>query len=182
MIAYARGDRRAFDRLFAILSPRVHGLFMRMFRDAAVADDMLQITFLKVHRARAEYREGSRVRPWVLSIAARVGIDELRKRKRSLEEGDEDKLGRADAAAAVARARTDLLEQAQIAERVRAAIDELPDGQRVVVHLHRYEELTFAEIAKVLGSTEGAVKLRAFRAYEQLRKRLQPLLSGEKAA
>src|SRR2546429_465875 len=82
MDAYVTGDRRAFERLFALLAPRVHGFFLRSFGDRAVADDLLQITFLKMHRARGEFRRGSRVRPWLFAIAARVRLDELRKRYR----------------------------------------------------------------------------------------------------
>ena len=52
----------------------------------------------------------------------------------------------------------------------------MPESQRTVIHLHRYEGMTFAEIAAVLGSTPGAVKLRAFRGYETLRHRLRGLL------
>jgi len=62
-----------------------------------------------------------------------------------------------------------------VAEAVRRALDALPESQRTVIHLHRYEGLTFAEIAQVLGTTPGAVKLRAFRGYETLRITLQEL-------
>jgi RNA polymerase sigma-70 factor (ECF subfamily) len=67
----------------------------------------------------------------------------------------------------------------QRAERVRLALDRLPGPQRVVVHLHRFEGLGFAEIGKVLGITEGAAKLRAFRAYEQLRTLLSDLVAED---
>jgi RNA polymerase sigma-70 factor (ECF subfamily) len=61
-------------------------------------------------------------------------------------------------------------------EAVRAALDRLPESQRTVIHLHRYEGMTFVEIAQVLGTTPGAVKLRAFRGYEQLRAELDGVL------
>src|SRR5205807_4918364 len=95
MGAYVAGDRRAFERLFALLAPRVHGFFLRSFGDRAVADDLLQITFLKMHRARGEFRRGSRVRPWLFAIAARVRLDELRKRYRLAEDAGEEQLERA---------------------------------------------------------------------------------------
>jgi len=69
----------------------------------------------------------------------------------------------------------------KLAGRVRAAVDQLPETQRVVVHLNRFEGLTFVQIAHVLGTTEGAVKLRAFRAYERLRQLLREC-SREEAA
>jgi RNA polymerase sigma factor (sigma-70 family) len=64
------------------------------------------------------------------------------------------------------------------ADAVRAAIQRLPESQRVVVHLHRYEELTFEQIAEALGTTPGAVRVRASRAYERLRGELRPHLGG----
>ncbi len=184
MAAYQRGDKDAFRRLFDRLGPRVHALFMHMFRDRATAEDLMQQTFLKIHRARDRYDPTLRVRPWVLAIAGRVGVDELRRRKVVLEEAAEEAtLERADAAASLSLAdRTDRLERTELQKLVHSALDRLPESQRIVIHLHRFEELTFGEIANVLGTTEGAVKLRAFRAYAQLRKVLVPMLGADREA
>jgi RNA polymerase sigma-70 factor (ECF subfamily) len=184
MAAYVAGDKRAFGELFARLGPRVHGFFMRAFGNTAVADDLLQTTFLKLHRARADYRPDLPLRPWVFAIAARVRTDELRRRYRLAEDAGDDELD----AAAEAQAREQLAGAAADGQRddlvasVRRAVDALPESQRLVVHLHRYEGMTFPEIARVLGTTEGAVKLRAFRAYERLREALRALLASEEAA
>lgn len=176
MAAYCDGDRRAFEQLFGLLGPRLHGFFMRSFESQSVADDLLQTTFMKVHRARSEYRRDLPVRPWVFSIAARVRLDEFRRRKRSPEDLDEAELARADADQALAAEAPRSVEVGERATLVRAALDALPESQRVIVHLHRFEGMTFPEIARLLGTTEGAVKLRAFRAYERLRKQLRSLL------
>lgn len=172
MSAYVAGDARAFERLFARLAPRVHGFFLRSFRDAAVADDLLQVTFMKVHRARESYRAGLKLAPWVFTVAARVRLDELRRRLRLPEDADEEALARADAEAV-----RDPPADGDLQDQVRAALSRLPESQRAVIHLHRYEGMTFAEIAQVLGTTPGAVKLRAFRGYETLRKELAGVLS-----
>ena len=82
----------------------------------------------------------------------------------------------AAAEAAEPRPTADPAEVADVKERVQAALARLPESQRVVVQLHRFEGLTFREIAEVLGTTEGAVKLRAFRAYGELRGLLEDLL------
>ena len=179
MTAYVNGDRAAFDGLFQSLGPRVHGFFVRKFGDPAIADDLLQTTFLKIHRARKDYRVGAPIRPWVFTIAARVGLDEFRRRGRRPEDADEMRLKQASRAASVDRAaKTDAAETSEIAVKVREALMKLPDSQRSVIHLHRFEGMTFKEIGAVLGTTEGAVKLRAFRAYAQLRKQLAPLVDG----
>ena len=171
MSAYVAGDARAFESLFARLAPRVHGFFLRSFRNEAIADDLLQQTFMKLHRARARYRPELKLAPWVFAIAARVRIDELRRRLRLPEDAGEDAIARADE-----QIRPDPPPGSDLRDAVRAALDGLPESQRTVIHLHRYEGMTFAEIARVLDTTEGAVKLRAFRGYEKLREQLEDLL------
>jgi RNA polymerase sigma-70 factor (ECF subfamily) len=173
MAAYVAGDARAFEQLFARLAPRVHGFFLRSLRDSAVADDLLQVTFMKVHRAREQYRTDLRVAPWIFTVAARVRLDELRRRRRMPEDADEEVLAKADEAAAQEAAPPP---GNDVQEAVRAALERLPESQRTVIHLHRYEGMTFVEIAKVLGTTPGAVKLRAFRGYEKLRQDLDGVL------
>ena len=178
MTAYAAGDAPAFRRLFARIGPRVHAFFLRSFGQRTVADELLQATFLKVHRGRASYRSELPVRPWIFAIAARVRRDELRRRYRLKEECSEDRLLELEQAQAEAQHRSDLDEAAanDVVDRVRVALERLPESQRVVIHLHRYEEMTFREIAQVLGLSEVAVRGRAFRAYEQLREDLLPLV------
>ena len=171
MSAYVAGSARAFEGLFARLAPRVHAFFLRSFRNEAVADDLLQVTFMKVHRARAQYRPELKLMPWLFAVAARVRLDELRRRLRLPEDADEEVVARADE-----RAPREPPQSTELKEAVRAALDALPESQRTVIHLHRYEGMTFAEISRVLGTTPGAVKLRAFRGYETLRERLKGLL------
>ncbi len=175
MAAYVAGDRRAFDKLFAILAPRVHAFFLRSFRDASVADELLQITFLKVHRARDTYRPDLPLRPWLFTVAGHVRRDEWRKRKRLAEDTGEDAIAAADESDAFARAKSREA-SAERRDTVRAAIAALPDTQRTILHLHRYEGLTFAEIAKALDTSPGAVRQHAFRAYETLRQELSASL------
>jgi RNA polymerase sigma-70 factor, ECF subfamily len=171
MSAYVSGDRRAFEQLFGRLAPRLHRFFRRSFTAEATADDLLQQTFLKLHKARATYKPDMRVAPWAFAIAARVRLDEYRRRKRLAEDGDEESLARADELRG-ADAPPPAALDADTAGAVRRAVDALPESQRVVIHLNRFEEMTFAEIATVLGTTEGAIKLRAFRAYATLREAL----------
>jgi RNA polymerase sigma factor (sigma-70 family) len=175
MEAYVAGDADAFERLFRSLAPSVHAFFVRSVGWGAVAEDLSQTTFLKLHGARKVWRTGERLRPWVFTIAARVRLDWLRKQGRTEGEIDDDVLADPEprddpVGAAVTRERAD---------RVRAALDRLAEPQRVVVHLHRFEELSFAEIGRVLGISEGAARLRAFRAYAQLRTLLADLVTEE---
>ncbi len=175
MAAYAAGDDRAFDALFDAFAPRLLAFLRRGFADASIADDLLQVPFQRVHAARASYHRGSPVRPWLFTIAARVRIDELRRRYRIPPMASDDALDSVPAGPST----EPTFEQDNRARLVREAVDALPESQRTVVHLHRFENLTFAQIAAVLNVKEGAIRVRAFRAYEVLRARLRPLVQSE---
>ena len=99
------------------------------------------------------------------------GPRELRRRLRLPEDAGEEAIARADE-----QAPRDPPPDTDLKDAVRAALDALPESQRAVIHLHRYEGMTFAEIGQVLGTTAGAAKLRAFRGYERLRRQLKGLL------
>jgi RNA polymerase sigma factor (sigma-70 family) len=177
MLDYAAGDLRAFELLFQRWAPRLHAFFHRSLGNVVDADDLLQATFLRVHRARGSFRTGLSLRSWLFTVAARLRQDELRRRRRFA--SAEKLLATADGEAGVPQDGQADSERASV---VRAALEQLPEAQRMVLHLHRYEKMTFSEIAQVLGTTEGAVKLRAFRAYQRLRIVLSPLLDREDAA
>jgi RNA polymerase sigma-70 factor (ECF subfamily) len=174
MEAYRSGDRAAFSALYDRMAPRVMAFFVASFRDRDVAAELLQRTFFNVHRARETYRPGSPVKPWIFTIAARVRIDELRRRYRTKANASEEEIDAAIERASIEASRADEPGDERT-ERVRAALRLLPESQRIVVHMHRYEDMTLAEIAKSLGTTEMSVRQRAFRAYEKLREILSDL-------
>jgi RNA polymerase sigma-70 factor (ECF subfamily) len=182
MARYAAGDELAFQRLFALLAPRVRAFFLRSFSDSAVADDLMQTTFLKLHRARESYRPEQPLKPWLFTIAASVRRDELRRRYRLPPHVSESELEQAEPRLPTELQAGEGLAEAAPSDAVRAAIEQLPESQRVVLHLHCYEELTFEEIAAALGTSAGAVRVRASRAYERLRKELAPHLGREAVA
>lgn len=181
MAAYAAGDERAFHGLFRALAPRLVAFFRRSIADHALCEDLVQTTFVRLHAARSSYRAGAPVRPWVFTIAARVRIDELRRRQRRPRTAEDQ-----DPEAVAGQAENDpdfeqldSVDQAARASSVRDAIDALAPGYRMVVHLHRFEGLSFPEIGAVLGCSAGAARIRAFRAYAILRERLRPLVQIE---
>src|SRR5215212_462752 len=93
MQRYVDGDASAFRELYALVAPRLLGYLLKMARERALADDLLQQTFLKVHRARSAYVRGADPLPWIYAIAHRTFIDETRKHKRAVVRvGDGDEL------------------------------------------------------------------------------------------
>lgn len=161
MRAHADGDPRAFDVLFRRHVAAVLRFFGRSFRDGSLAEDLTQQVFLRVHRSRATFQPGSAFRPWLFAVAGRVRLDEWARRKRSIEDlDDEGQPGKHSVAP----------EPASAAEHpITAALEQLTEPQRLILHLHRVEGMTFREIGETMQLSEGAVKLRAFRAYERLR-------------
>ncbi|HEY0714509.1 MAG TPA: RNA polymerase sigma factor [Polyangia bacterium] len=173
---HCAGDRQAFQRLYERLSPDLHGMFLDAVKDAAVADDLVQVTFLKLHVARHRVRPDRPLRPWILKLAMRVKLEHLRRQTSGLPKLDETvfKTNAVVPSPEVADAEGGLT--AEQTAQIRAAIAGLPEPQRRVIELHRYQELTFPEIATLVGSTETAVRVRAFRGYERLRRRLGSLM------
>jgi len=179
MARYCAGDAAAFHKLYGLLAPRIlaylRGLLMG---DQAAAEDMLQLTFLKVHEARDTYVRGANPIPWIYTIAHRTTLDELRKRKRSrvrlTKDGEVGGVGGAEPAAAISGAAADAesdIDREAIAGAL-AALEHLPENQREALLLTKVHGRTHAEAAQITGTTPGAIKLRAHRAYVTLRQLL----------
>lgn len=168
MNRYALGDDAAFAELYALLAPRLRGFLMRLTGSSSLADELGQEVFLRMHRSRGAFAEGAAAMPWMYTLARNVFLDHQRQRKvRSVVVSEEDGMDHhADAAArrpdAVALARDTLAV-------VKDTLASLPLAQREAFVLLRFEGLSVADAAQVLGTTESSVKARAFRAYEALR-------------
>jgi RNA polymerase sigma factor (sigma-70 family) len=173
MARYAAGDELAFRELFGLLAPRLRAFFFRSFVDVSLAEDLTQTTFLRLHRARGSYCAELPLKPWLFTIAASVRRDELRRIYRLPPHVGEADLEQAEGQSLHHGGPFKKPESRDSVDVIRAAVNRLPESQRAVLHLHCHEELTFEQIAQVLGSTPGAVRVRASRAYERLRKGLR---------
>jgi RNA polymerase sigma-70 factor (ECF subfamily) len=175
MDRYVDGDRWAFTRLHGQLGPRLRGFLMKLVRDEATVDDLLQLTFLKAHLARERfYVQGNdpdgAVQGWYFAIARNVALDHLRSRsrqdRRRVDQGPDLEL--ADALGTIEGHITDREIADEIVEHVREAIAQLPTSQREVVELHKLRGLSMAEVAARLEIREGAARVRAHRGYKAL--------------
>ena len=174
MAAYLAGDQGAFRALFERYAPRVLRLMQRGRPNDPEAPDLVQQTFLQLHRARRDFRRGARLRPWLFTIAANCKRDHCRRAGRRREEPT-DVEPTAPGAGPV-----NGIAQRQTAGEVRAALDALPTGQREVIELHWFAELSFAEVAESLGLKLSAAKVRAHRGYGRLRQILGDVATGER--
>ena len=175
---YCDGDAAAFHALYAAVAPRLLGYLRGLVGERATAEDLLQQTFLKLHEARDVYVRGADPVPWLYTIAHRTCLDELRRRKRSrvrlTDDGAEPIELRAELSGAPegSEPASDSLSTVTL-----AALDQLPQNQREALILTKVHGRTHQEAAAITGTTPGAIKLRAHRAYVTLRqilKREQP--------
>ncbi|HVU49462.1 MAG TPA: RNA polymerase sigma factor [Polyangia bacterium] len=167
---YARGDERAFATIHALVAPRLTAYLRRRVRDAALVPDLVQQTFLHMHRARHTFRVGGEVLPWAFAIARRQLVDayraELGPVVAACDAGDER---------ATSPCGEELLAAKEAARRIARALAELSGPQRAAFELVKGDGLSLVEAAAVLGTTVTGVKLRTHRAYAALRLALVPI-------
>lgn len=171
MERYVDGDVEAFEQLFHRVAPKLYSYLLRLTRNRERAEDLVQVTFAKVHRARASYLRGAPVLPWVLAIARRSFYDERRRAKARHEDLT------FDGVVPEPRPNGDHLSN-DMAESLERALARLPDNYREAIELTKFMGLSIAETVHVLGTTETAVKLRVHRGYNQLRTELERFRRG----
>ena len=175
MLRVKEGDGASFGLLLEKhRSPVVHFLY-RMVQNQAVAEELAQEVFLRVYRSRSSYEPTARFTTWLFRIATHLALNSLRdgKNERLQERLDRDsaELPARQVADSKPSVEQKMVYQARL-EEVRQAVAALPEKQRAAVLMHKYEEMEYSQIARVLRCSESAVKSLLFRAYETLRARL----------
>jgi RNA polymerase sigma-70 factor (ECF subfamily) len=164
MARFSEGDTAAFDVLYARHAPGLRAFFRRASGSPEQADDLLQVTFLHLVKARALYRPADGFTPWLYAIARNAARDHRSLRRNRFEHPTER-----HHLEAVPQEPPPEAPDAAMVQALRQALSELPESSREAVVLHQLHGLSFPEVARVVGSTTGAVKVRAFRGYERLR-------------
>lgn len=160
MVRFQQADPEAPRALVRALSPPLLRFFRSQLAIREQADDLLQETWLRIHRVRHTYRPGEPVLPWVYAIARRVGIDAYRKTKRiTLHERAMETMPELAAPAG---------ERASLPE-FETLVAGLPESQRDVLTMIKVDGLSLEDVARATSSTVGAVKQKAHRAYKSLR-------------
>jgi RNA polymerase sigma-70 factor, ECF subfamily len=168
MVEYLSGRIEAFDGLYAALAGRLRGYLLSQCRDAALADDLLQDTFMQIHRSRRTYEPGRPVTPWVFAIARHVYL--MKRRSAGRRVRFEERLAADALSNDVAH---DDLRTIVDGDEVRRALAQVPADQREALLLHHVEGWSFGEIAARLGIRVNAAKTRAFRGMRKMREQLK---------
>jgi RNA polymerase sigma-70 factor (ECF subfamily) len=166
------GDEAAFEELVKAYRERLYRVAWRILRDDESAEDAAQEAFIKVHRHVARFEERSSLYTWMYRITVNIALNKLKRDKfrNMVPLGDiirEDRSPRSDPERAALGS--------EVVDRVRQAVETLPDKQRAVFTLKFYEGLSHKEIAEVVGCSEGTSKANYFHAVRKLRKQLGDL-------
>jgi RNA polymerase sigma-70 factor (ECF subfamily) len=181
MLQVRDGDSARFDILVQRHRNDLVGFLYRMVFNHAIAEELAQESFLRAYRSRAGYEPSAKFSTWLYSIATRLALNWIRDHRvrrtyEPLEGTAPDLRPRqfADPNPLV----DDTLMRADRSRLIARALAELPDRQRAVVVMHKYEDMTYDEIAVAIESTPQAVKSLLFRAHSALREKLAPVLGS----
>lgn len=163
MVRYQDGELEALDEIFTLVSTHVRNYLASLSRNMARAEDLLQETFLQVHRSRHTYEPPRPVRPWIFGIARHVWLMDRRSRGRRAKHEQTAKEELPDLPVA------GLAEDLPLTDGLVVALGEVSDNRREALLLHHVWGFSYREIGAMLGISERAAKLRSFRGIEDLR-------------
>ncbi len=182
MLRVKAGDDNAFDYLVQKFRRSMIGFMFRMARNQSVAEELAQEVFLRVYRSRQSYAAEAKFSTWLYRIATNLALNHLRDTKAeraevsvSLDEPDEESGRSLDVADNHCTIEEELVQRERM-QKIRSHVEALPERQRLAVLMHKYQEMDYREISKVLKMSESATKSLLFRAYETLREKLKDLL------
>jgi RNA polymerase sigma-70 factor (ECF subfamily) len=182
MLRVKRGDRAAFATLAGKYKQPLFNFVFRTLRDETETEDVAQNTFLQVWKSRARYERTAKFSTWLFTIARNLCLNEIRRRSRhpaeSLEEthaDHEDQPSRQYEDKKIFLP-TDQALHGELAEKIEAALAGLPENQRTAILLCRQDELSYEEIAEILGCSLSATKSLIHRGRETLKEKLKPYL------
>ena len=182
MLRVKQGDWAAFTELVDKYKQPVLNLAFRMLRDATEAEDLAQVVFIQVYKSAHRYEVASKFSTWMFTIARNLCLNEIRRRTRhptdSLEGQQTEEEGQPGRQFEDVRSSSppENVLHSELEQKVEQALAELPENQRTAVVLCRGEDLSYEDIAKVLGCSVSATKSLIHRGRETLKRKLKPYL------
>ena len=182
MLRVKQGDWSAFSELVDKYKQPVMNLAFRMLHDAVEAEDLAQVVFLQVYKSAHRYEVSSKFSTWMFTIARNLCLNEIRRRSRhpadsfdaTHPEHEDQPLQQFEDKKTFSPPES--LLHGELEEKVEQAIAELPENQRTAILLCRGDELSYEDIAKVLGCSVSATKSLIHRGRETLKQKLKPYL------
>ncbi|HRI78032.1 MAG TPA: sigma-70 family RNA polymerase sigma factor [Cyclobacteriaceae bacterium] len=165
------GDLDKMGLLFSRYKKPLYGFFYGMNRDQELSEDLVQNTFLRIIKYRHLFRGDGDFKTWMFHIARNVSHDHYRKNKIQLKESIEnwqERLGHEEI-------KSTEIQHHEEEQMLTFAMDKLPAEKREVLLLSKYQDKKYKEIGEILGCSEGAVKVKVFRALQELKAVYQQL-------
>ncbi len=169
MLKVKNGDLDKLGLLFERYKKPLYGFFYGLTRKQDISEDLIQNTFFRILKYRHLFREqaesnGGEFRAWMFHIARNVHLDQHRRKKILSDdlENWQDRIGHMENKATE-------IQQSEELQLLTVALDKLPLEKREVILLSKFEEMKYNEIGEVLGCSEGAVKVKVFRALQELK-------------
>ena len=184
MLRVKRGDMQAFEELADKYKQPIVNMMYRMLRDLDEAEDLAQNVFIRVYQSAGRYEVSAKFSTWIFTIARRLCLNEIRRRGRhpaeSLESSQSDNEEQAPRQFEDVKTFSppEACLQGELAQKIEEALAQLPDKQRLAIVLCRQEELSYEEIARVLGCSLPATKSLIHRGRETLKEKLKPYLQS----
>jgi RNA polymerase sigma-70 factor (ECF subfamily) len=182
MLRVKQGDTAAFARLVEKYKQPVMNVAYRTLRDETEAEDLAQTVFLQVFKSAQRYQSTAKFSTWLFTIARNLCLNEIRRRSRHPAESLdvphpelEDQPFHQFEEKKTPVASENVL-RGELEQKIEQAIAELPENQRIAILLCKAEELSYEEIAKVLGCSLSATKSLIHRGRETLKQKLKPYL------
>lgn len=174
MRAYQNGSRDAFEKLYRCLKTPLYGFLLAHILNKSRAEDLLQESFLQIHRSRATYIPGKPVLPWAFGVARNVLLMDRRARRvRGRKEEADD------------RCVLDIpvwgdFDRILNRELLSQALKRIQPEQREAVLLHHFFGFSFREIGSLLGIRSGTARVRAHRGLASLKELIEPAVGKDK--
>jgi len=182
MLRVKDGDVRAFEVLAEKYKQPIVNLMFRMLRDLDEAEDLAQNVFIRVYQSAGRYEVSAKFSTWIFTIARRLCLNEIRRRGRHPAESldaspseDKDQPPRQYEDVRTFSPPEEFL-QGELEEKIQEALAELPEKQRLAIALCRQDDLSYEDIARVLGCSLSATKSLIHRGRETLKEKLKPYL------
>lgn len=182
MLRVKQGDTAAFAQLVEKYKQPVMNLAFRTLHDQTEAEDLAQNAFVQAYKSASRYQATAKFSTWLFTIARNLCLNEIRRRSRhpaesldqTRDDDNEQPLYQVEDKRVAAA--PDQLLRHELEQKVDAAFAALPENQRTALGLCRQEELSYEEIAEVLGCSLSATKSLIHRARETLKAKLKPYL------
>ncbi|MDI6733455.1 MAG: RNA polymerase sigma factor [Planctomycetota bacterium] len=175
MLAFQKGDKKAFDTLFYKYQQTVVNVITRYVGNKSLAEDLAQDVFLRIYQARNKYQPIAPFKHYLFTCVHNLCVNEIRDatchKTKTLDFND--KFGWADDGEPVGESQ----EKMEIKLEVKSAIEDLPPQQRMAIILEKYENLSYEEIANVMKQSVSAVKSTLWRARQTLKEKLKKYIS-----